>query len=638
MSDLISIFNISKRGMNTHQKVIGVTSHNIANVNTKGYSRQRAEIQTTKPFGMPDMTSSISPGQLGTGSYVQSIQRVRDGFLDYQIRNESSTLGRYESREKYLNEIESIFNEPTEYGMSTMIGKFFEAWYGVSKQPEDSNARTVAAQQSDALAKELNHTYNQLKDLKANVRSEIKEKVFNINNVLAQLDDLNQQIMSVKISGMEPNDLMDRRDLLIDNLSKDFNINIDKKEFNSYNLSPGTLKGVPGNGEPLLVRKEPNFNVSRFSYVKGIESTQEASGEYSLKISYFKKGNANEEGKPIIIKGIKNKEELKEITRYIDECRVIWSDKDGKAYCEGKDIDLNAIRESGSINMDMFTERLGLFVPNSGELKGFMSVQKDVDKYMDQLNKLAKSIALSVNTIHSGKINPGSPKDKIVGTVDADYMPFFVNGEVARDKYDLENKLQGDNLKEVLDKEVEINAGNISLNKWILSDVMQIKTKTHDDEYAYSGDNKKDGESDGNRALAISRLQYTLIKIQGIKDTTTREEFIKSLTGTGENSKLIRSDLGLDVIENNINGMKIDAYFKDIVDELGIQTSEAHRIVINQKELLSGFSDARESVSGVSIDEEMANLVQFQHAYQASARMISVVDQLLDVVINGLIR
>ena len=84
--------------------------------------------------------------------------------------------------------------------------------------------------------------------------------------------------------------------------------------------------------------------------------------------------------------------------------------------------------------------------------------------------------------------------------------------------------------------------------------------------------------------------------------------------------------------------MTLDNYFKDTVDRLGIQEQEAKRMVANQHTLLAGITQAKDSVSGVSLDEEIANLVQFQHSYQANAKIISVVDQLLDVVVNGLVK
>lgn len=606
MSGLFATFNIGKRGLFAQQKSIDVTSHNIANANTEGYSRQRATLETTRPFGMPSMNNQVGPGQIGTGVDVSCIQRIRDGFMDYQVRKEKSTLSQYEARDKYLSQIESIFNEPSDNGLSNLIGKFFNAWDQLSKQSESSNARTVVAQQSAALADELNHTYNQLMSVKSNAQESIKQAVFDLNGMLDRLDKLNQQIMSVKVSGMEPNDLMDQRDLLLDQLSEKFNINVDADKFYSVNVSPEDKSGLDANGNSLLIRKNPNDAVRRFSYVTGMEKGSEVVGsdpkEYEYKVTYLRNGD-KDKVETITVK--MTEDEYKQL----DQCRVLWSQNDkNNDDANGVAIDKNGAAIASGSTIE-FKDLAMFSLPkdeHKGELKGYMSVQKDVDNYIDQLNKLAKGLAFAVNAVHSGEKNSA-----------ADDMPFFINKDAAQYTDGVLN-----NLTDTLDGEVEITAGNISVNMEIINDVMKIKTGT-------TGDPEVDGENDGKRALAIAQLRDTLIKFQDINNETDRL-FVGDLEPD--------SSLGVPTIKSDINGMKIDSYFKDTIDKLGIQEQEAKRVVQNQEVLLSGFQERRDSISGVSIDEEMANLVQFQHAYQANAKIIATVDELLDVVVNGLKR
>ncbi|WMJ81301.1 flagellar hook-associated protein FlgK [Clostridium sp. MB40-C1] len=607
MSGLFGTFNVGKRGLFAQQRAIDVTSHNIGNANTEGYSRQRAILETTRPFGMPSMDSQIGPGQIGTGVDVSTIQRVRDGFMDYQVRREKSTLGQYEARDKYLSEIESIFNEPSENGISKLIGTFFDSWDKLSRKAQNSDARTVVAQKSAALAGELNHTYNQLIKVKENAQSSIKQTVFEVNGILDRLDKLNQQIMSVKVSGMEPNDLMDQRDLLLDKLSENFNIKVENDNFYSINVTPGDVDGLGSNVNGLLVRKNPNDAVRRFSYVTGMEKGVEVTPsttpkQYEYKVTYIRNGDKD---KPETITVKMTEEEHKKL----DQTRVLWSQKDpNNDDKDGMIIDKNGGEIISGTTIDF--KDLAIFSLDDDEdrgcLKGYMSVQKDVDKYVEQLNKLAKGIALSVNAIHSG--SSGIDKD---GNPQLDDLPFFV----VKGESDSTN-------------ESTITAANISVNQKIMDDVMKIKV-------GVTGNPDVDGESDGKRALAISELRNTLMKIQDINPQMTRADFIKDCTG---NATLIADENGILTIKSNINGMKTDNYFKDTVDKLGIQEQEARRVVKNQEVLLKSFQERRDSISGVSLDEEMANLVQFQHAYQANAKIISTVDELLDVVINGLKR
>lgn len=591
MSGLFGTLNIGKSGLFSNQKVINTISHNIANANTEGYSRQRAELQTTRPYSNPSLNSSSEAGQVGTGVEVSQITRIRDTFLDFQVREELGIDGWYSGRDKFLTEIEGVFNEPSETGLSSLISKFFGSWQELSKQSETSNARTVVVEQSQALTNELNHTYNKLESIKENAQDLIKQTVFEANKILDQITQLNQEIIQVSVAKNNPNDLMDRRDLLLDQLSEKFGITIDKKAFNGISVS--TKKDTNANtpeGINLIQDINPE-DVARLAYVSNIEPVLDADGNPTgnYNIEYYKNGDITNDENRVAVKDVAlSKEEFMEL----DQCRVVWTDKEGKLLkADGKSQDPTA----GTPPTYPSATSIVKFTPSSGELKGYMSVQQDVDKYIDQLNKLAKSIAYSVNAVH------GQTADSAL-----DDCLFFVNKDNATGA-----------------GESEINAGNISINKDILKDVMLIKTGK-----------EGGGESDGTRALAIAQLMDKLMEVQKITEGTDRKSFINDLCG----GLAEPNDQGIQTISGKTSGMKVNNYFKDVVDALGVQTQQAKRMVKNQFVLLQSFEESRASVSGVSLDEEMANLVQSQHSYQANSKIIATVDELLDVVINGLRR
>lgn len=632
MSGLFSTFNIAVSGMNVQQKAIDITSHNVSNANTDGYSRQRAIIETNEPY-----TAIGEAGQIGTGASVTAVQRVRNSFLDYQIRVETSTQGTYQARDTYLSDIENIFNEPSDTGMSTLIGNFFNSWQDLSKQPQSSNARTVVAQQSVALANGLNHTYDQLEKLKTNAQSEIKDTVFQINDLLNQLDDVNQQIVGVTIGDNEANDLMDKRDNLLDKLSAQFNINVSNDDFSGINVSPADTNGMMN---PNVVQSKYNKQVNRFSYISNIDTPtfNSSTGKYDINVIYYRKGDTGSENNKstITLTGI-DASNVQSIQQQLDEGRVLWSDSegyavtgDGKRIENGSKIDYNSVK---------------LFQPSAGELKGYMSVQTDIDNYVSQLNNLAKTVAYTVNAVHSGQTSAtyDSLTSTQVKTKDSngnyvtvngkDYMPFFVNNDVASKSYDLNGNINSQSLDSVLEAESGITAGNISVNQQIVKNVMNIKTRTNDSDFAYEADNNVDGNTDGARALAIAQLRNTLIAVPSMgQSIQNRADLFSSSKG---GAVLTNKGLG---IKNNLSGMTMDNYFKDTIDKLGVQEQEAKKMVTNQETLLNSYTESKNATSGVSLDEEMANLVQFQHAYQANAKVIATVDQLLDVVVNGLMK
>ncbi|AKA70322.1 flagellar hook-associated protein FlgK [Clostridium scatologenes] len=641
MSGLFGTLNISKSGMFTQQRCIDVTSHNIANANTDGYSRQRAELQTTKPFPMPSVNNAVGPGQLGTGVEVTTIDRIRDSFLDYQIRVEKGVDGQYKGRDKFLSQLENILNEPTDTGISKDIGNFFDAWNTLGTNAKESNSRSIVAQNTLTLTTDLNHTYSELEKLKENTQTVIKDDVFDINSKLKQIDQLNREIIQVKVARNNPNDLMDRRDLLLDQLSEKFGINIDRKQFEGNNVTTSDdakSKDAGDDGRPPLAADgTTNLNLvqtqypdqaCRFSYVDSIQPADGqkvgAAGKYT--VTYYKNGDKTNSDNAVTItvdiqdstdsNGVKTTAEDK--FKQLSQCRVLWADNDGVALnvdtsSKSQGVLAGNLPAGSSIKF----ENLKMFQPPSGELKGYMSVQKDIDTYEGQLNKFAKALAFAVNGIVS------QSKDTIADTA-AEVNNFFVNSDAQK-----KGVYTGTDLSKIEQAEAEITAGNITVNQAILDDPMKIKTAAE-----YDGNNKpKTGESDGSRAVAVETLRDSLMTIQNIDpDNSTKTKKSDFLDGIFQ----LNSKIGVNTIINKTNGMTLDSYFKDTVDRLGIQEQEAKKTVTNQASLLAGFTQSRDSVSGVSLDEEMANLVQFQHCYQANAKLISTVDQLLDVVINGL--
>lgn len=620
MAGLFSTFNIATRGMSVQQKAIDVTSHNISNANTEGYSRQRAKIETTTPYTDPSINRATGAGQMGTGAQVSAIERYRDTFIDYQIRTQTSTKGQYDTIQTQLGEVESIFNEPTDTGFSAVLTKFFSSWQDLSKAASSSEARTTVAQSAASLADDLNDKYNQMMKLKQNVQTEVQNSVYNINSQLNQISKLNQQIKAITVSGDTANDLMDKRDLLLDNLSEEFNINVTKTDLDGISVAPVDTNGV---AQPNMVSSVDNGTDKRLSYISSIEGDSSTldplTGKEKCTITYYSMGDISSASNKHTITVSATSDEMKSI----DENRVLWTNTDGIAI-DSSGSPLN------SASTTYTTAQLTMFQPSDGNLKGYTAVQQDVDSYVDQLNNVAKTLAFSVNAIHSGLSDPGIanvPPSATASTspVNYDAMPFFVNSDTAQ--YSSSNVMS--NLAATLGAEQNITAGNISINKQILSDVSQIKTRKNDYQYANESSNTVDGEADGARALAIAGLANALIKVSDVGSAINSRA---DLFAAGENT--LSSD-GL-TFGNNSSGATVSAYFKDIVDVLGTQSQEAQRVVTNQNSLLANFQNSKASISGVSLDEEMSNLIQYQHAYQANAKVISTLDELLDVVVNGL--
>lgn len=603
MSGLFATFNIVKRGMMAQQTALHVVSHNVANANTEGYSVQRADLKTSEPFGMPSLSSAGSVGQLGTGVLVSSITRSRDIFLDGQIRKEQSTVSNYEGREEFLSEIETIFMEPSDTGLSTNLSKFWDAWNQVAMNPESSTARTLVVENADDLATSIRHNYEQLSNLEVNAGDIIKNQVFETNSILQQIKDVNEQIKAVVVSGMQPNDLLDKRDELLNKLSERFSYDITQTDFQGIDITPKVEGSTLGS---IVKDGSVNYNLD---YIAGCNISSDNS---KLELQLYLQGDSDNP-KTVSL-------DLTTDKALIDKIANVQKDAGGNWSVTGLNVHAVFSTYDNTTNPPTWTNLNGPAQFKDGSLKGYESIKTDIEDYKSRLNKLARALTVAVNTIHSNTSG---------GTTTAkDNMNFFVTDAENNDyKNDPTKSISVISALEGIDEP----AKNIQVNKRFVDDVSAIDTG-------------KDESANGNgeRATLIGGLRNLRVDIQSI----TRDSFLKDNFGftnltlplSSDPSSPTYKDLTEITPKTKDSGFTIDSYFKDAISKLGVDSEQAQRMVKNQGALLAQLETRRESISGVSLDEEMTNMIQFQRSYEANAKMISVIDQLLDVVVNGLIK
>jgi len=213
----------SLRGLLAHQQAIDETGHNIANANTPGYSRQEAVVRSTQPFVVPANSVITGAGaQLGTGVDVTEIRRIRDQFLDIQYRAQSTSLGDAATRSTTLDQVELAFDEPSDNGLAQQLAKFWSAWNDVANAPEDQGARTALVTIAQTLTNSFHTIHAQLTTVAQQAQDQYDAITGPTGDVAAwaqELAGLNTSIADAIYRGQQPNDLMDRRDLLIDKLS-----------------------------------------------------------------------------------------------------------------------------------------------------------------------------------------------------------------------------------------------------------------------------------------------------------------------------------------------------------------------------------------------------------------------------------
>ncbi|WP_045518451.1 flagellar hook-associated protein FlgK [Neobacillus niacini] len=238
---------IGKRAILSQQTALSTTGHNIANANTIGYTRQEAVLRATHPLASPNPNNGTIPMQMGTGVEVSEFRRIRESYLDRQFQNEQKEAGYWEGKASALSNIENVFNELGDSGLTSSLNRFWQGLQELSKQPENLSARVVVVANGKELAGQLNEIYTGLEQNETFLADQIQGKTNEINTIANEVAGLNLKIAQNIGAGTQPNDLMDRRDVLLDQLSKMVDIQVTPAQNGRVDVSIGGEKLVEGN-------------------------------------------------------------------------------------------------------------------------------------------------------------------------------------------------------------------------------------------------------------------------------------------------------------------------------------------------------------------------------------------------------
>ena len=205
--------NVGQRAMMNSQAALQTVSHNIANKNTEGYSRQQVETFSNFPNGAGKM-------RIGTGARAVTVQRVNNPYLEKQLAGEKSQLGFLNGQNVALMRLEQVYNEQQTDGLNSSIGKFFNSFRELSTNPESMPKRIAVKESADLLVRDFNRVGEQLADIRKEANGQAQVQVNEINSVTQEIASLNMQVQKVEIGGGFANDERDRRDALLKNLGE----------------------------------------------------------------------------------------------------------------------------------------------------------------------------------------------------------------------------------------------------------------------------------------------------------------------------------------------------------------------------------------------------------------------------------
>jgi len=619
---MISTFTgieIGKKSLITHQAAINVTGHNISNAETEGYSRQKVTLEFFDPLYIPGLTRENTPGQIGQGVQVEKILRVRDMLLEDRILNEKNGLSYWDSMSDWIYQVELVHNEPTDRSIMHVLDKFWASWQELANNPEEIGAREAVREYGWALARHLNHNYQALKSIRDTIEKTIDVRVEEINALAKQIAHLNGEILRSETAGDNPNDLWDKRDLLIEKLSGYVDLHIGRSDRDEFMVMIGGKHLVQGKHfEQLSLTKDPeNEGYSDIRWGADDTALKLRSGELKALLDARDK-------------------ELKYQIDSLDTFTVNVMDLVNSIHREGFGLNLRtglnffkekpmAVNAVGDydFNRDGFIDGTALYrVTGTNSLdrdavvglSGTITLNNGINVNYGETDTLA-DILIKVNNAGAAVKMYITSDQKLVARSDSSSQVISHIEDSGDFLVGYSGILRAAGEEGAFDYGTPGMAGRVSddymVTQWLHpSSWISLDDRVANEVESIAASSGTDTDGDGVPDLSMGAGNGdNALKIAGIR-------FQKVMIGGNET---------------------INAFYQALITTTGLRGETAENESSNRELLVENLENLRKSISGVNIDEELVNLVKFQHGYAAAARFITEVDKMLDLLINRML-
>ncbi|MBD9194365.1 MAG: flagellar hook-associated protein FlgK [Roseburia inulinivorans] len=595
---------IASSGLSAYQAALNTTANNISNEQTKGYSRQAANLSASDALRV-----NAKYGSMGSGVTVNSIKQIRSEYYDTKYWQNQASLGLYETKLGYLEQIENYFiDDDTEKGFSTILNKMFNSLDTLTHPAGDTNVRQQFISDAQSFMTYFNSVATGLGQIQDSVNEEIKSTVENINAIGKKISLLNKQINVIEVQGGYANELRDQRALLIDELSS---------------IVPTEVSEVP-----VTNSKHPDMQTGANYYTVKINGQKFVDTyEYSELTCVARKNTINQS----------DREGMYEI---------VWADT-GNSFKAGSD------SSSGSLKA-LFDIRDGNNSENfRGSIKGVTASTITISNpSITNVNAMTMP-AEGVLTIDGKNYN----YTDFTFTTDAD-------GNVKEYTFTLENQLSSDQQAKLDGKQASIGESIdamgvpyylAQMNEFLrnfagsFNDIMNsadakdLNGNSTDYFSFFTGTHTKTGEeyvlsnAAGVYSAKASNSYYQLtcgnacVSNIAVKDPTT---IATTTTNAADAYDLVEKMLKLKSDTELYRGGGADDFLECMYSDISVDSQKSKIFQKNYSNISNAIDKQRMSVSGVDKDEEAIDLVKFQNAYNLSSKMVSVLAEIYDKLIN----
>lgn len=632
MGSTFTGLNIGLSGLNLYQTAINTTSHNIANTDTEGYTRQQTVYKAANALKV-----NSRYGMAGQGVQLEYVQQIRDTYYDVKFRDSNSRLGEYQVENEKLLELENYFNEITsDSGFNAIYTQFNNAMVELTSDPSDETRRTQVISKASSFTTLINELATNLNISQNSVNDEIGIKISEINSISEQLFTLNKEITNIEIRGLKANDLRDQRNLLLDQLSEIANIEVKEDpiytkdgmktnantcsvSINGYllvdNTTCNSLKVVPRDEKVNQTDADGLYDVY-FVAQDGTLGTEFDLNSSSLRgelkgLMNIRDGN-NAKGFDGTISALET-DAAGNITSATLKSYESFSISDltlpasGKVQLAGTEFYYDSFDAEYDANGNILSVKFnnlqvknedGVLEPGDGA--GFVNVgtpaqvsedvnYKGIPYYMSQLSEFARSFSSKINAIHTSGVDLNFEEGlDMFGTEDQDGN-FYAFKDLVKDS---NAAFEGGATSYTFSSTQDASYYQITCNNW----------KVNEEIYY-----------DVDKFVISTKEELN----QGVEQRSILDQMIKTCTDT----KLF-------------NKGTANQFLESLISEMSIDCQSAEDFEIYQKDITNAIENQRLSISGVDANEEGLELVKLQRGYNLNSKVISVINEVLNKLIN----
>lgn len=602
--------DIGKTGLYTAQGGLNTTAHNIANVETKGFTRQVVDQKAGNA-----LRTNGRNGMIGSGVDVTAIRQTRSEYYDNKYRNNNSLYGGYSAKENYMSQIENYLNEIQLLGFNTTFDKMYDNLQELDKDPANLTVRNQVMNVAQSFCEYFNSLYTNLQAVQEDCNFEIKNQVSRVNAIAAEIAALTRQINTVEIGGSNANDLRDERNLLVDELSGLINVTVEETPNGPVGLKDYVVKI---DGQKLV----DTYDVHQLSVVprKNRMNQTDVEGLYDVVWDNGQQFNPYATTQTGSIKALfevrdgNNADNLQgTVTAYVglrsvtmnhltvrDEAKLNIPENGeitvGTVKYEYDSFEVSIDKTTGEYSCEFFlTEPVRLYAEDEMSSVGVTVNYKGIPYYMAQMNEFLRTYARKFNEIHKSGVD--------------------LNGEQGLDFFVGVNKITGEEYNMgIYGQEGAADYDPYSFNSQTGAFTPDGQTKTYSSYYHITMENvrvNKELQKDQKKLAAASEI------VNGVGNS----EIADRLVALKKDTSMFRQG-------------KPSAFLQTLVAEVGIDSKAAKNFAKSQNNLVHSIDNQRLSVAGVDTEEEGMNLMRYRQAYSLSAKVISVMNEIYDKLIN----